>query len=147
MSAWADTTLKPARADPLLIGATSPALERYRLARASLAELELERARGNLVPRAEIDTALARFAGKLRQAGETLTRDFAEGAAAVLNEAASEAVREWEQAMTPTDMSNADVHTGIAAPNGPAGPGAPAADDAPVRRGRNRRPKRPVRGT
>src|SRR5690606_24765779 len=37
--------------DALLAGGDSPALERYRLARAQMAEIELERQRGSLVER------------------------------------------------------------------------------------------------
>lgn len=59
--------------DELIVAAgDSPNLERYRLARAQLAELELERQKGSLLPREKVRSGLGRFAAILRQLGERL---------------------------------------------------------------------------
>lgn len=79
--------------DPLLTSAQqpdSPELERYRAARADLAEMERDRQRLHLIPREVLDPALAMFVGVLRRAGEALVRRFGNEAAAILNEALDE---------------------------------------------------------
>jgi hypothetical protein len=103
LNAWA-AAQKPAAApqgegDPLLAGAApdSPGLERYREARADLAEMERDRVKASLIPREDLEPALAEFAGVLRRAGETLARDYGNDAATVLNEAVDETVERWEQ--------------------------------------------------
>lgn len=59
--------------DELIVAAgDSPNLERYRLAKAQLAELELERQKGSLLPREKVRSGLGRFAAILRQLGERL---------------------------------------------------------------------------
>jgi len=80
--------------DPLLQGGSSPALERYREERATIARLDrLERER-KLLPRDEVKEALARIAAILRGAGDTLQRQFGAGAAEVLFDALEDARRE-----------------------------------------------------
>lgn len=79
--------------DPLLVGGNSPALERYRDAKAKLANLELEAKRRELVPREQVHDALARVASILRAAGETIQRYSVE-AHRVLDEALESAQRE-----------------------------------------------------
>jgi hypothetical protein len=100
LDAWAASLKGAAPAegtDPLLSGAApdSPGLERYREARADMAEMERDRLRLNLIPREELDPALAQFAGLLRRAGEALKRQFGNDAAALLNEAVDEAEAGW----------------------------------------------------
>lgn len=58
--------------DPLLRGANSPAQERYRAAKADLAEMERDRIRGILVPLTDVHEACARFAGRVRLAAEMM---------------------------------------------------------------------------
>lgn len=61
--------------DPLLTGSGSPALERYRLARAVDAELNLDVRHGQLVPVDEFETWWqAEVASPIRRAVETLQR-------------------------------------------------------------------------
>ena len=100
VDAWAESMRVAAVApsvDPLLAGGDSPALERYRTARALLAEMEVDRQRENLIPREEIEVALTRFAGVLRRAGESLAREFGNEAAGLMNEAVDEVAKEWSE--------------------------------------------------
>ncbi|MCO6438171.1 MAG: hypothetical protein J5J06_13840 [Phycisphaerae bacterium] len=80
--------------DDMLQGGSSPALERYRTERAELARLDrLERQR-QLLPRDEVREALGQIASILREAGESLQRQFGRAAAEVLYEALDDAERE-----------------------------------------------------
>ena len=72
--------------DPLLTGATSPALERYRQARAEREEIGLAVLKGELIPRDRNREFLGRVASILRQAGDILRTISAE-AHQVLDEA------------------------------------------------------------
>jgi hypothetical protein len=77
--------------DPLLQGASSPALEEYRRERTALARLErLERER-HLLPRDGVRLALGRIAALLRGAGDTLQRQFGDEALDILLEALADA--------------------------------------------------------
>lgn len=59
--------------DPVLVGgSSSPALERYRLARAGLAEHELARARGEFLPSSVIGEGLRAFAHRMRSFSKVL---------------------------------------------------------------------------
>jgi len=78
-------------ADDMLVGESSPALERYRTARAGLAELDLEREQKTHVALADLGPALSRFTARLRQAGEILQRRFGSDASDILNDAIEEA--------------------------------------------------------
>lgn len=94
--------------DPLLAGTDatdSPALERYRDYRAKLARLEFEEREGSHVPIADIDGALVRFGNRLRMAGEVLQRRWGNEAADVLNEAITDALKDYERS-----KGNGDHH-------------------------------------
>lgn len=83
---------KPKReVDPLLDGPSSPALERYRKFRASMAFLELKQRRGQLLPRDQVHELLVRLAALIRGAGEALQRQFGEDARLLLEEALNDA--------------------------------------------------------
>ena len=82
--------------DPLLSGASSPALEEYRRWRAALARLEYQERERQLLPRDQVHAALGRLAAILRQAGETLQRQFGTEAYDILDEALVDAEREIE---------------------------------------------------
>jgi hypothetical protein len=82
--------------DPLLEGASSPALERYREERAKIARLDRLQREGQLLPRNEVKEALGRIAAILRGAGESLARQFGAAAAELLHEALDDARREME---------------------------------------------------
>ncbi len=83
--------------DPLMRGEGSPALERYREERAAIARLDrLERER-MLIPRDDVRTSLGRIATLIREAGETLQRQFGAEAAEILLEAMDDAEQEIER--------------------------------------------------
>lgn len=77
--------------DPLLAAdVDSPGLERYRVAKAVIAELDAAERRGELI---EVDRAqdiFSRLAGHLRQCGDELQRDHGPKVANVFNEALTE---------------------------------------------------------
>ncbi|HEX8553254.1 MAG TPA: hypothetical protein VF695_00980 [Sphingomonas sp.] len=86
--------------DELMVGGSSPALERYREERAALARLDrldrLER-ENVLLPRDQVREALGRIAAVLRAAGESLQRQYGGGAAELLHEAIDDAEREMKR--------------------------------------------------
>lgn len=89
---------KPAFAgsdDPLLVGndADSDGLERYRQAKAALAELDLEERKGQLISREKVRPVLARWAAVIRRCGESLGKVFGASAAEKLNDALDECSR------------------------------------------------------
>jgi hypothetical protein len=77
--------------DALLAAGDSPELERYRAARASLAELELGERNASLVHRDQLEPAFTAYASAVRRAGEALQRRFGPEAVDLLNEALTEA--------------------------------------------------------
>lgn len=77
---------------PLYAG-SSPALERQRAARASIAELELAQRRRELVPVADLRPALSQISSRLREAGDQLRRQFGPEALDVLIEAVDDCDR------------------------------------------------------
>lgn len=81
------TNARPESDDPAMSGPDSPALERYRLAKAELSELELAEKRKQLLPRGVVRQALASWAAILRNAGDQLGRRFGVGAQRVLTDA------------------------------------------------------------
>lgn len=72
----------------------SPALEEYRRARAALANLDLEKRRGELLERAEVHRVFMAIASLVRQCGEALQRLAGSEALAILNETLEEAERQ-----------------------------------------------------
>lgn len=82
---------KPVTDDPLLdADGDSPALERYRLAKAKHAELDLEHRRGELINREKCREILSRWAVVIRRMGENLTKRHGNEAAETVNEALEE---------------------------------------------------------
>lgn len=69
----------------------SPAAERYRSLKADMAELDRDRMRGELLPRAETREALGQVASVIRLAGERLEREHGRDARLILDEALDEA--------------------------------------------------------
>lgn len=90
-------------ADPLLQGASTPALEQYRQAKVQLAQLELERQRGSVLAKDKVDQALSGLTTILREAGETLQRQFGDDAAAILTEAVTDWVSGWREILSDND--------------------------------------------
>jgi hypothetical protein len=66
----AERTRSTAPGDPLLSGGDSPGLERYRLAKAQHAELDLAERRGQVIDVGKCRDVLGRWAALLRRAGE-----------------------------------------------------------------------------
>jgi len=91
-----DDALRATDGDPLLAGGSTPALERYRLARAKIEELKLERELGRWIERSVIHQGLAGIAAKIRAAGERLQKRFGPEAQNIIDEALDEAAREIE---------------------------------------------------
>jgi hypothetical protein len=75
----------PADAD--MLGGDSPAMERFRLARAKLAELDLQEREKSSVPIGDLLPILAGVAGPLRKCGDDLGKLHGPGAQALLNAA------------------------------------------------------------
>lgn len=81
MKVWAAATLKPDRAapdvDPLMVaGGNSPALERYRTARARMAELEVAEREGQLVTVAFVTGMIDGMANLVRNAAHRMRTRF-----------------------------------------------------------------------
>ena len=83
--------------DPLLDGESTPALERYRNARAILAEMDIEERSGQLIRRDVAHDNLMLIASLLRGAGVVLQRQFGDEAHTILDEALDEAERVIER--------------------------------------------------
>ena len=95
--------------DDLLSGdVSSPALERYRDERAKLAKLDRLEREKSLIPRDEIHEGFGRVASILRTAGETLQRQYGNGAVEVLNDALDDAVSAVEQMCGDGDTSDSE---------------------------------------
>lgn len=100
IAAWRD--LRTAQAgDELMAGPTSPALERYRAARAGLAELDLLERNGTLLDRQKAHEAHARMARILQTLGENLQRHHGPAAQQLLNEALDDYQREANNLCAP----------------------------------------------
>lgn len=82
--------------DPLLVGESSPALERYRDERAKLAKMDRQERERTLLPREEIHEMLGRVARIIRGAGDGLQRQYGSEAHALLDEAMDDADKEIE---------------------------------------------------
>ena len=82
--------------DPLMNGAVSPWLERYRREKTLLARLKRREQSRELIRRDEIHDGLARVAAFLREAGARLQREFGEEARIILDEALDDAQRELD---------------------------------------------------
>lgn len=78
--------------DPLLAGPDTPQLERYRAARADLAELEREERKRNLIDREKAHGLFIRAAHVFRSTGESLARAYGPEAAKLFNDGLLEAI-------------------------------------------------------
>lgn len=81
---------EPSADDPLLADGDSPGLERYRLAKAKLAELDLEHRRGELIDKEKCSQLFGRWATVVRRMGDRLTKRFGIEANQVVVEAMDE---------------------------------------------------------
>ena len=80
----------PSLDDPLLAEGDSPALERYRLAKAKHAELDLEHRRGELIDRDKCRDVLSRWGTVIRKMGDRLSKRFGLEANQMVGEAIDE---------------------------------------------------------
>jgi hypothetical protein len=87
--------------DPMLAGDGSPALERYRLARAKLAELDFSQRCGQLVPVADFVGMLGPLSAILRGAGDELGIKYGADAQRLLNDSLDEFGRQVEERLSP----------------------------------------------
>lgn len=95
--------------DPLLVAdVDSPGLERYRLAKAALAELELEERKGSLIPLEKVRDVLSRWSSLIRRMGESLSKRFGKDAAELLNETLAECRR-----LVPNDDADSTDETDV----------------------------------
>ena len=76
--------------DPLLTGGDSPGLERYRLAKAALAELDLANRKGELIDVGKCKDMLSRWATIIRRMGERLGKRFGNDASEAVNDSLDE---------------------------------------------------------
>jgi phage terminase Nu1 subunit (DNA packaging protein) len=106
-------------ADVAMMGGSSPALERFRLARAQREEFALERDRGQWLRREEVHDGLALLAGVVRQAAETIQKQFGPEAHQILSEAIEDGLRAFERRFA----DPAGVPMGYAADPATADPG------------------------
>jgi hypothetical protein len=88
--------------DPLLADGDSPALERYRLAKAKHAELDLEQRKGELIDKEKCRDVLARWGSTIRKMGDRISKRFGIEA----NQMVSEAIDECESIVK--GLANAD---------------------------------------
>lgn len=150
---WIHEAIKDGRVQPVakdeldLAGENSPGLERYRLAKAALAEIDLEVRRGRLLDREKLEAQWVAGAVALRNAGERLQRRFGDEAAELFNEGVQDFARVVNGAIhggsqhTPAD----DLPERVELPDR-AVEDRPPSKPPKVRRGRARHPKRSVRG-
>lgn len=113
IDAWHEAKLqRRGTPDALLTGSDSPALERYRQERAQLARLDrLERER-ELLPQADVRAGFTIIANLLRSAGDSLQQQFGQDAHAILEDAWSEATREFSVRFGPDADDNGQSGTG-----------------------------------
>ena len=110
INAWVKhQNTRVAGGDPLLVaGGPSPALERYRSAKATQEELNLELRRRTHLDANEIRGELIRFAGVMRTAIEQVQREFGNPPADILSEALDETEKGWLSVIDAPLTTNGD---------------------------------------
>jgi hypothetical protein len=99
--------IKHGEGDEMLAGDESPGLERYRLAKAELAEMDLQRQRGTHVDLRKLEPLLLRASGILRSAIEDVQRQYGNGPRDILSEALAETDAGWLKACQIPDRTEA----------------------------------------
>ena len=89
--------------DPMLAAGDSPGLERYRLAKAGLAELELQERHHTLLPVDKVRDVLLRWATLLRRLGERLGKRYGAEAAGAVSDCLNECGRVVDDLRADTD--------------------------------------------
>lgn len=130
-----------------MAGENSPGLERYRIAKAQLAEIDLDLRRSRLLDRETLEAQWNAGAVALRNAGERLQRRFGDEAASLYNEGVADFARAVTEAINaghaPTSTGDPPGDVGVA---GVAPGHQPPPVDATVRGAGARRAKRSLRG-
>jgi phage terminase Nu1 subunit (DNA packaging protein) len=94
--------------EELLAGESTPALERYRAARATMAEMELDERRGALIRTERLHATLATVASVLRAAGQSLGSQYGADAQSLLDEALDDVEREIDRTLADPTGTGAD---------------------------------------
>lgn len=105
----------PSDDDPFLNSGDSPGLERYRMAKASLAELDLAEREKRVWTAESVHDGLMIIAQAFRQASETIQRQFGTEAYAILEEAVREAETQINDLFSPPADDDA---SGTGSPTG-----------------------------
>jgi phage terminase Nu1 subunit (DNA packaging protein) len=127
----------------LLAGDETPGLERMRLARADILEMERDKLHGKLVPIDELSTPLAQLGALIRNAAAKLARKYGNDAPELLNQAVDEAEAGWGKLIADA-ANNQSANGGAARVDGAADPREETAANAAVRRRGARPSDRPV---
>lgn len=90
--------------DALLVGGSdSPAMERLRLAKAQLAELDLARKQGDLIPADTVSQGLAVVASRYRRLGERLAKKYGRDVGDAIDKMLDDALEDLEQTLDTGD--------------------------------------------
>jgi phage terminase Nu1 subunit (DNA packaging protein) len=103
---WRESQAIADPGDPMMSGKDSPALERYRLARAKTVELELRQKRGQLIPKDAVVQCLNIFASTLRDALDKLRRLHGDEAYAIMSQAIDDVEKIFLRGLGEDDSSN-----------------------------------------
>jgi hypothetical protein len=100
LAVWHELRMSPdlTPTDPEMNGVASPALERYRMARAKTVEIELSLKQKEVLDREIVHRRLSEIAGLLRAAGDMLQMQCGEDAFRILNETLDDIenkIEEW----------------------------------------------------
>lgn len=87
--------------DPLMVGTAkdSPGLERYRLGKAQMVEMDLDERRAVMVRRDALMNAIGPALKSMRAAGDLLTRQFGNDAGEIYNQAVADFAHGFSQAL------------------------------------------------
>ena len=94
----------------LLVGGDSPALERYRLAKAQLTEIDLDQRRRNVITMEAAKRLFGTVAAHLRRGLDTLQRQFGRDAYTVMKDCLEDARRDFEHGARKTTDQQKDTN-------------------------------------
>jgi hypothetical protein len=94
---WRLSRIETGESDPLMRGGSSPALERYRAAKASQAERENKKAEGQLVESAIVSMQLAEVGRSFKVGAEIVARLHGAKVGAAIRELVDKAQGDWER--------------------------------------------------
>ena len=118
--------------DPLLDGADSPGLERYRLAKAELAEMDLAKRKGEIIDAGELRPAMLALCSSLRRSHDAAVVKGGEPIRTILDAGMDEFVAAMSR-VSNVDVTEDDARLPVAGDGDGAGhPTQPIPDDAAV---------------